>query len=191
MAMKCPKCGSENADYVIYCGQCASALKEADGRADTAVESTTIGTDVNLESDENAIIMVHANFNVTVGPSERRGWMDFLLHGSNEEGWGFGGYMLVTNKRLILTREKLSLRRNDVSFRTFDLEDVTSCAVTRFMFSDMLMISLSCEGLRYTITCDHMSRADPRSLMRLSRLEPDVAQATINETIAHKRARQS
>ncbi|MCJ2511903.1 MAG: zinc ribbon domain-containing protein [Candidatus Thermoplasmatota archaeon] len=29
MAMKCPKCGAENADHIFYCGSCGSALRDA------------------------------------------------------------------------------------------------------------------------------------------------------------------
>jgi hypothetical protein len=33
MALKCPKCGAENADYLFYCGSCASGLRDVPTRS--------------------------------------------------------------------------------------------------------------------------------------------------------------
>jgi ribosomal protein S27E len=43
MAMKCPKCGADNPDYVVYCGNCAGTIKEPEPSTDGSEASSEQG----------------------------------------------------------------------------------------------------------------------------------------------------
>ncbi len=189
MAVKCPRCGAENPDYVMYCGTCAGTIKEQRQLTEDSSQFTQCGTLFGLRADEKIVCMWSANCNVSRRDGGQRNLLEFLIKGSNEESWSFGCYVLITNQRFILARQKFGFKPNPEIFISSSLDSIATCSVVNIVFIQMLEVSFSGEYSGYKSTYDKMFEVDSLSLKQCRRLEPPEARDIIGKAIADRMIR--
>ncbi|OGS55504.1 MAG: hypothetical protein A3K60_06875 [Euryarchaeota archaeon RBG_19FT_COMBO_56_21] len=138
--MKCPSCGAENADYVIFCGQCATQIRKPD--PSRAVFKEWTKQSEQLETPRNTNVVTDLSL-IAIAVNVRR---IFILIGL--------GIILTIGTSLI------SLW---ISISDYDVESAQSLLRTWLLLATAILIA----GLLYAIFQKRLTRASASNRTRL------------------------
>ena len=138
--MKCPSCGADNPDHVIFCGQCGTKVREVNPKRTFTEESTKRKEEPESHVNENAIMNLSL---VSIAINMRRIFIVF-------------GLMVI----LTVGTSMVSLW---ISIGDYDTESAVSTLKLWVALAVIILIA----GLIYAITQKRLSRASlPPKVLR-------------------------
>ena len=138
--MKCPSCGAENPDYVIFCGQCATKVRDVDPNRIFSDDSAKHGGELEKQRNENTVTSLSL---IAIAINVRRIFIVFAL--------------------MVILSIGTSLVSLWISIRDYDIDSARSTLTIWLALAVIIMIA----GLMYAIGQKRLSRAS--SLLRVLR----------------------